>query len=669
MSFNLVHLSQQDPQWKNLKLGNSNLTIGSYGCALTAVAMYLSGFGYAEDPASLNSKMKSRGGFVDAAIVWGAVGAIYANIRFKNLLICTDTDAPIDMIGNSTAAGQPVLLQVDSSPSAGLQTHWVVAYQKMGKDFLVLDPWPYPSDKDAVSLMARYSHGKELKQSISAAVFYQCLVAGSSDGTAVVETPTDGYYVRVVASLEAGLRLRSQPTTASDTLTVEPALTNLKVLETEAGARAKVGVQDQWLQVRDPNGMQGYVAAWFVENAPVAGSVPPVTPPPPIDTTPPATTPQPIQRTRASVSDGLENVNLPPAQPLTINANASSVTRLVGNIWNRYGGLLGALSGVLSIQPGVAVAVLAIESGGQAFAADGRMVIRFENHIFYQYWGKNHADKFNQCFRFNSSQTWTGHQWRPPNSQNWVDCHTSLASEWDVFNFARTLDETAAKMSISMGAPQIMGFNYSVIGYASPNDMFAAFSTSEREQVVGFFDFVQGILPNSGAVKSLQKLDYRSFATSYNGTGQADYYANLMKTAYDAFTALRNSQTTGTTTPPTQPPTQPPAPPVVTPPPVDTTPPVTEPEPPAPPPQTPPTQDVMKVVVLKIPNATGLNLRKEPSLSGAILGTIPSGTTIRVVGDVNAARQVIGKPNQWIEVKDQKGQRGFVAASFVKEVK
>ena len=284
MPFNLVRISQQDPKWKNTNLGYSSLTIGSYGCALTCVAMYLSGFDYPEDPASLNTKMKSKGGFVDAAIVWGAVSAIYPAIKYKNLILCSDTDAPIDMIGNSIAAGQPVLLEVDHSPSPGLQTHWVVAYQKVGKDFLVLDPWPYPPDTAEVSIMARYSQGKELKRSIMAAVFYECQGAGVAIPAA---PPTDGYCVRVVQSLEVGLRLRSQPTTASDTLTIEPAGVYLKVTEAEAAARAKVGVLNQWLQVRDGNGMQGYVAAWYVENAQAATPAP-TSPPAPPATTPPS---------------------------------------------------------------------------------------------------------------------------------------------------------------------------------------------------------------------------------------------------------------------------------------------------------------------------------------------------------------------------------------------
>jgi len=381
--------------------------------------------------------------------------------------------------------------------------------------------------------MGRYSQGKELKRSITAAVFYE----NQGVGSPATPAPSDGYYVRVVESLEAGLRLRSQPTTAADTVSIEPALTNLKVLEAEAGARAKVGVLNQWLNVSDANGMQGYVAAWYVENAPVTTPVSPTTPTAPT----PASPSSPPKRSRKSVADGLERVNLAPDADKLLSApsDAPGPVRQVADIWNRYGGLLGALSDALGIQPGVAVAVLSVESDGQAFAGDGRMIIRFENHIFYQYWGRAHTVDFAQHFRFNPGQIWKDHQWRPTTGQNWIDCHTSLASEWDVYNFAASLDTTAARMSISMGAPQIMGFNYAVIGYSSADDMFAAFSTSERDQVVGLFDFVAGILPGGGAVKALQALDYQAFATAYNGTGQADYYAGLIKTAKDAFNALK----------------------------------------------------------------------------------------------------------------------------------
>ena len=616
MPFNLVRISQQDPRWKNLPLGNSSLTIGSYGCALTSVAMYLSGFNYPEDSASLNTKLKSKGGFVDAAIVWGSVTSIYPAVKYKNLILSRDTDAPIDLISTSVLAGQPVLLEVDSSPNPGLQTHWVLAYNKVGQDFLILDPWPYPTDTAEVSLMARYSQGRELKRSISAAIFYEC-----QGSTGPVTPPADGYSVMVFPGLEAGLRLRAQPSTSANTLTVELGGSYLKVLEAEATARPKVGVLNQWLQVQDGNGRQGYVAAWYVEN--VVSSTPSSTP----------------GRSRKSVADGLDNIGLaaPTDEQLTLAANASATTRLVADIWNRYGGLLGALSGVLNIQPGVAVAVLAIESGGQAYGPDGRMVIRFENHIFYQYWGKAHADAFSQYFRFNTAQPWTGHQWKPASSQSWIDCHASLSSEWDVFNLALSLDETAAKMSISMGAPQIMGFNYAVVGYSTVKDMFADFSASERAQVAGFFDFLVGVLPDGGAIKALQTQNYKSFASTYNGTGQADYYGNLVKTAFDAFTALQS------------------------------TPPVPQPPIPQPPVQNPPDSQTMYVVVNNSVAKPGLNLRKQPSTASEILGVLPIGSKMKVLDNPTDARSRIGKAGQWIQVKDEKGRRGYVGATYVKE--
>jgi len=134
MAFNLVNYSQQDPAWKSVKIGSSSETIGHVGCALTSVAMLVSGHGYVETPKTLNAKLKSRGGFVDAAIIWGAVTGIYPQFVYRNLVLCRDTAAPLSQINAYLAKGQPVLVEVDSSPKAGLQTHWVVLYKKQGDD-------------------------------------------------------------------------------------------------------------------------------------------------------------------------------------------------------------------------------------------------------------------------------------------------------------------------------------------------------------------------------------------------------------------------------------------------------------------------------------------------------------------------------------------------------
>src|SRR5512132_1100978 len=107
MSFKLIYYSQQDPQWKNdiLGFGDPGDTIGYIGCALTSVAMLLSGHGYTETPKTLNQKLKNAGGFVSAAIVWGAVSKIYPNVTLKAFIPCTNSDAPLAQIDAAIAAG------------------------------------------------------------------------------------------------------------------------------------------------------------------------------------------------------------------------------------------------------------------------------------------------------------------------------------------------------------------------------------------------------------------------------------------------------------------------------------------------------------------------------------------------------------------------------------
>lgn len=661
MPFQLVNLSQQDPRWKNTKLGFSNDSIiGAYGCAMTSVSMWLSGFGYPETPETLNARLKQCNGYVQDAIVWSAVSALYPKVRYKNLILCRDTDAPIDAIAGAIAIGQPVILELDSSPKPGLQTHWVVAYAKKGQDFLILDPWPYPTEQGKeISLMTRYSQGKELKRAITAVVFYECQTAGDGSSPTPPPSTADGnFYVRVSDQVPAGLRLRSAPTTTSDTLSLEYPGTYLRVVEAEATAKPKIGVYDQWVRVRNPAGMEGYVAAWYVDAVAATNPTPPTPPTPPVEPTPPLPPSGPINRTRPSVGDGLDNVSTaaPADRRLTAAAAQSGTYRLVADIWNRYGGIFASLSNTMGVEPGAAVSVFAVESGGQAFGPDGRTLIRFENHLFYNYWGKNNLDKFNKFFTFDLGQRWTGHKWRSDPQAAWIDFHGNQAREWDVFNFARALDETSAMLSISMGAPQIMGFNYGIIGYASVQDMFNAFARSDRDQVLGFFDFVQGVLPSAGAVKTLQARNFTQFATIYNGSGQAAYYGGLITNGYNAFKTLYAAL------PATPPPTIPPVPPT----------PETPPTPEIPPtPETPPVTDSpMMVMVLNTVGKAGLSMRFKPSHTAQAIAVQPAGAVLRVTEDNLAeVRRRIGRKNEWIWVRDRQGRRGYVLAIFVAEQK
>jgi hypothetical protein len=68
---------QCDPKWANEQLGTSANTICKAGCAMSSVAMGLSGAGHNYNPSTLNSWLKSNGGYVSGdLIVWGSVSKI-----------------------------------------------------------------------------------------------------------------------------------------------------------------------------------------------------------------------------------------------------------------------------------------------------------------------------------------------------------------------------------------------------------------------------------------------------------------------------------------------------------------------------------------------------------------------------------------------------------------
>lgn len=208
----------------------------------------------------------------------------------------------------------------------------------------------------------------------------------------------------------------------------------------------------------------------------------------------------------------------------------------VAKAWNSYGQLLVTLAGVLGFSPSAASAVLAVESAGAGFW-NGRMVIRFENHVFRSRWGRDtNAATFGQHFRVDAKEAWKGHAWRP-DAGMWRDLHTQSAGqdeEYAVLAFACTLAEESAYQSISMGAPQIMGFNHQKVGFASAKDMFAAF-TDERAQVLGLFDFIRS---DHKMVRALRTGDWVAFALIYNGSGQAEYYGGKIRENVAAAKAL-----------------------------------------------------------------------------------------------------------------------------------
>jgi hypothetical protein len=228
----------------------------------------------------------------------------------------------------------------------------------------------------------------------------------------------------------------------------------------------------------------------------------------------------------------------PEGEQITIAPGFSPRQKAVARTWNGQGGLLKALSDIIDVDTAAAVAVLCVESRGRGFGPDGRMIIRFENHIFWRQWGKGYADVFDDHFRFNPEKKWRNHEFRDHAGEPWAPFHGNQNQEWRVLEFARALNEAAALRSISMGGPQIMGFNHPRIGYDSVSEMFDAFHSDIKYQILGLFDFLKGPGTTSPMIEALQRRKFEIFASYYNGQGQASRYGNLIEDYFEIVNAL-----------------------------------------------------------------------------------------------------------------------------------
>ena len=321
MAFKLVYHSQQDPQWKNdtLGFGGKGDTIGYVGCALTSVAMLLSGHGFAETPKTLNQKMKNKQGFVNAGIRWNVVSQVHPDVELKANVNCETGDAPLGQIDAALAAGQPVIVRVDASPNPGLQWHYVLLYARKGDDYLMLDPWPYMPGTDREDfLMKRYSQGRTLRRAIQQVLLYEAANASGpvvhpTDTNVPTPAPIDGIYARVMDEVTSGLNIRSSTNTSSMVNIIAVVTAGTRLLLLSEQDVDKIGRAGQWVRVREPGGKEGFAAAWYLEQvagtrpvpapepAPVPEEEAPPSPPGPVPSPEEPTTPAPAGKKRLTV--------------------------------------------------------------------------------------------------------------------------------------------------------------------------------------------------------------------------------------------------------------------------------------------------------------------------------------------------------------------------------
>lgn len=179
-----------------------------------------------------------------------------------------------------------------------------------------------------------------------------------------------------------------------------------------------------------------------------------------------------------------------------------------------------AVAELLGVETAAIKAVVEVETGGRGgFLPDGRPVILFEGHVFWQrmkLYGLNPTD-------FMSGNEGVLH----PNQTRRF--YRGGVYEYDRLERARTIHERAALESASWGLFQIMGFNHEMCGCRSVNEFVCRMGVSEQEQLLLWAEFIRKI----GLDGCLRHHKWELFAMRYNGRGyKANRYDKRLIEAY-----------------------------------------------------------------------------------------------------------------------------------------
>jgi hypothetical protein len=197
--------------------------------------------------------------------------------------------------------------------------------------------------------------------------------------------------------------------------------------------------------------------------------------------------------------------------------------------WTDIGLMAAATSLGLMTDPNVLLAVIKVETGGRGYQANGKLRMLFEPHIFF---ANLLHDGTKLAAAVNAGVAYRHWGERPYPS----DSYARLAA-------AMAIDETAALSSASWGLPQVMGGNWRMCGFKSPQLMISHMAESEDGQI----EVMAAFLAAAGLEPALGRKDWARVARGYNGPG---YAAN----AYDrklaeAYASLPPFETTSVSAP------------------------------------------------------------------------------------------------------------------------
>lgn len=180
-----------------------------------------------------------------------------------------------------------------------------------------------------------------------------------------------------------------------------------------------------------------------------------------------------------------------------------------------------------------------VEAAGSGFMSDGLPLILFERHYFYRQYllwpksGQSSESRKNERQKIMDS----GNRdicWPSPLSTKSTfpiyDRYGPSSWQYPRLTRARQFSDTAALESASWGLFQVMGENWSRIGWSSVQAFHRAMCTSERDQLDAFVGFC---FSKHGLVDALRRRDFNTIASLYNGTGAVGVYGPKLQRAYN----------------------------------------------------------------------------------------------------------------------------------------
>ena len=137
------YLCQRDEKWSKVKIGNSQVDLGHYGCLITCISMASHLFGEYKTPDQIAKQANLFSD--DGSLLWINLNKLFKKFDFRwregNILVNSDT-VDKDLI-NAYLPGGPRAKDGVVIFSVAKNSHWILPlwYNEYEKDYVCVDPW------------------------------------------------------------------------------------------------------------------------------------------------------------------------------------------------------------------------------------------------------------------------------------------------------------------------------------------------------------------------------------------------------------------------------------------------------------------------------------------------------------------------------------------------